>query len=286
MKITKPILKWVGGKTQMIEKIQKEFPKEMNNYREIFLGGGSVLLMLLNANQKNEIIIKGNIYAYDVNEVLIYLFKNIQTRPLELYNEIHLLIEEFKKNPEKQEEYYYEKRKEYNELIKIEKQSIKVSALFLFLNKTCFRGVYRVGPNGFNVPFGHYKNPEIINKEHLLEVHELIQKVIFQTKDFRESFKEIEENDFVYMDPPYVQEKEKSFVQYTENGFDIKSHEALFEMIHELKNQWMMHNSNVSKVKEQFESLPNIKIEVIECKRAIHSKKPDSKANEMIIKNY
>ena len=86
--------------------------------------------------------------------------------------------------------------------------------MFIFLNKTCFRGVFRIGPNGFNVPYGHYVNPEIINKEHLFEIHSLIQNVIFQVADFNVSLANIQSNDFIYLDPPYVPEKKNSFVLF------------------------------------------------------------------------
>ena len=160
--MVKPLLKWVGGKTQILEEVLKEFPREMNNYREIFLGGGSVLLGVL---ENPDIVIKGHVYAYDSNEALVNVYKNIQSRHEELYKEIQCI-------GTVNEERYYELRKEYNELI--DKSTVKSSALFIVLNKTCFRGVYRIGPKGFNVPYGHYKNPEIINKEHLEKVHRLI----------------------------------------------------------------------------------------------------------------
>ena len=203
--IPKPILKWVGGKTQIIDKLIQEFPSEINNYYEIFLGGGSVLLALLTYIKNGIINIQGNIYAYDVNEPLIYMYKNIQSNHNDLYNELQkiiiefnsckneidddinrkpLTIEEAKKN---KENYYYWIRFLYNNLN--DKKTIIGSAMFIFLNKTCFRGVFRIGPNGFNVPYGHYKNPEIINKNHLDIINDLIQNVIFECIDFNISLK-------------------------------------------------------------------------------------------------
>jgi site-specific DNA-adenine methylase len=180
--IPKPILKWVGGKTQILDKLIMEFPTNINNYREIFLGGGSVLLTLLSYVKNGLIKIHGNIYAYDLNEPLIHIYKNIQSNHNELYNKIQKLITEFNscgngeinrtpKNIDEakiaKENYYYWIRSEYNKLNFNDKKTPLGSAMFIFLNKTCFRGVFRIGPKGFNVPYGHYKNPEIINSEHL-----------------------------------------------------------------------------------------------------------------------
>ena len=159
------------------------FPKEINNYYELFLGGGSVLIALLEMQKTNKIKINGLINAYDVNPILICMFINIRDNPKELYKYIKKLLYHFNmisinnggdrkiksiNQITSKENFYYWLRYKFNKLIKKEK-SIRVSAIFIFLNKTCFRGVYREGPNGFNVPYGNYNNPEIINKKHLNE---------------------------------------------------------------------------------------------------------------------
>jgi DNA adenine methylase len=323
----KPFLKWVGGKTQIIDTLLKEFPSEMNNYHEIFVGGGSVLFALLWGVKKGNIKINGNIHAYDINEPLIYVYKNIQsTLHVELvYQEIQKLLknyqesssvytkeqinrtpktlEEAKKN---KENYYYWIRSEYNKFSLSEKKTPLGSAMFIFLNKTCFRGLFRVGPNGFNVPFGNYLNPEILNKQHLYEIHDLIQNVLFECCDFRCSLKNNclihnSDLDFIYLDPPYVPEKATSFVKYNENGFNKESHLELFNWIHELtkiNKKIIMSNADVSLVRETFDCLidngndnesefkKKYNIISILCKRAINAKNPESKAKEVIIKNY
>lgn len=160
--------------------------------------------------------------------------------------------------------------------------------MFIFLNKTCFRGVFRVGPNGFNVPYGHYKNPEIINRDHLDEIHDLIQPVIFECCDFNTSLTIAEPNDFVYLDPPYAPETDTSFVGYTKNGFNIDNHTNLFNLIHILTNtnkKMMLSNADVSLVRENFTN-EHYNTTSILCKRSINSKNPDAKAKEVIIKNY
>jgi DNA adenine methylase len=302
----KPILKWVGGKTQIIDKLIAEFPIEINNYHETFLGGGSVLLTLLSYVKHGTIKIHGGIYAYDANEPLIYLYKNIQTRHNELYDILHQLIQEFRdcadgeinRKPENiqeakiaKENYYYWIRRKYNKLSRDDKKDIMGSAMFIFLNKTCFRGVFRMGPNGFNVPYGHYNNPEIINKVHLEEIHHLLQNVIFECCDFTVSLSltNIEPHDFVYLDPPYApQSNSKSFVGYTENGFNIEQHKNLFNLIHNLTDtnkKIMVSNADVNLVRENF-PIEKYNILSILCKRSIHSKNPETKAKEVIIMNY
>jgi DNA adenine methylase len=305
-----PILKWVGGKTQIIDKLMCEFPtEEINNYREIFLGGGSVLFAFLHSLRTGSIRMRGNIYAYDVNAPLIYVYKNIQTNHEELYAAIQKLIqhknecatlEEGQKANRKPstleeakssvESYYYWIRAEYNRLSPENKQSIYGSALFIFLNKMCFRGVFRVGPKGFNVPYGHYANPEIINREHLAEIHELIQPVIFEAMDFTESIVRMEPGDYAYLDPPYAPETAKSFVGYTENGFSAETHNQLFQLIHRITGERkvkkiMMSNADVDFVRSQFVA-PIYSVHSLVCKRCINSKAPDAKAREVIVKNY
>ena len=301
--ISKPILKWVGGKTQIIDKLIVHFPTEINNYHEPFLGGGSVLLLLLSYIKNGIIKINGNIYAYDLNEPLINVYKNIQSNYIDLYDTLQTIITDFNECGNgkinripyditeakvAKENYYYWIRSKYNKLCINDKNTILGSALFIFLNKTCFRGIFRVGPNGFNVPYGHYNNPEIINKEHLEEIHLLIQNVIFKCSDYNIALTKVEYNDFVYLDPPYAPEKATSFVGYNINGFNIMNHNNLFDLIKNLtlKNiKMILSNSDVKLVRDQFTN-EKYNILSILCKRAINSKNPNAKAKEVIIKNY
>lgn len=302
MKVTipKPILKWVGGKTQILDKLFPEFPVEINNYHEIFLGGGSVLIAFLSYVKAGIIKITGNIYASDLNEPLIYVYKNIQSSHTDLYNKTQELINHYNTcgsgvinrkpvniNEAKlaKENYFYWTRLQYNNLSAEDKKSTTGSAMFIFLNKTCFRGVFRVGPNGFNVPYGHYKNPEIINMENLTTIHDLIQGVTFECSDFTKSLSNVVENDFVYLDPPYAPETEKSFVGYTENGFSLDSHKKLFGLIHSIRERkipFLLSNADVLLVRENFTNARYV-INSIVCKRSIHSKDPGAKTNEVLV---
>lgn len=338
--IPKPILKWVGGKTQLLDTILSQFPKEINNYYEPFLGGASILFALLAYQKQGLITIRGKIHASDINEPLIHVYKNIQSLSAhtELFTALQQLIYDFNSCPastsatiqlvehqptkckrkainprnveeagQSKEHFYYWIRGQYNRLTADEKKSVNGSAMFIFLNKTCFRGVFRIGPNGFNVPYGNYENPEIINREHLEEIHKLIQGVDFRCQDFSEidafrmgeKEKNVDGNNFIYMDPPYYKETDTSFVGYTGEGFGIDKHTLLFNLCNRLEHEhehercndnatkikFMMSNSNTNTVKQAFLET-KYTIQFISAKRSINSKNPESKTTEIIIKNY
>ena len=204
------------------------------------------------------------------------------------YNSIN--NNEINRNPKTLEEaktskesYYYWIRSKYNSN---DKNTIESSALFMIINKLCFRGMYREGPNGYNIPYGHYKKtPTIITKEELDNISELIKNVEFKCCSFTESFKNIKEGDFVYLDPPYAPENKKSFVGYVADGFNLDMHKNLFDGIlklHEKKCMFLMSNSHVELVIEKFK---NFKCENIVARRAINSKKPESTTTEVLITN-
>jgi len=292
----KPFLKWIGGKTQIIDKIMAKIPKEINDYHEPFVGGGSVLFSVLS---DDTITINGNIYAYDSNQNLISVYRHIQNDYKTLYSHLILLWQEYDslkgttkiRQPKtideartSKESYYYWNRKQFNSM----ENSYLKSALFIFLNKTCFRGMYREGPNGFNVPYGHYKKtPTLLKEDKWREIHFLLKNVIFQCMDFQNSICDnIKPGDFLYLDPPYFPKNKTSFVQYTKDGFGMHNHKLLFEKIKGLEEKKILFLLSNSKVQLVLEEFKNFHINEIECRRAIHSKNPASKAMEVLIQNY
>jgi DNA adenine methylase len=303
MAIVKPFLKWVGGKTQIIDEVLALFPRKINNYYEPFLGGGSVLLALL-SNESIEV--SGRIYASDINPNLIAIYKNIQHRPEELITEVKRLVDEYEKctgsvinrNPASIEEamtspesYYFWIRCQFNTMTRDKenitmRESIQASAMMLFLNKTCFRGLYREGPKGFNVPFGNYKNPTIIDETHIRTISVLIRNVIFVCEPYVDSLARVSGNkqDFVYLDPPYAPESSTSFVAYTASGFSLDDHKKLFSICDRIEAQIVMSNADVELVNAAFTE-PKYTKKTISCKRAINSKAPDSRTNELLIMN-
>jgi DNA adenine methylase len=308
MDVVKPVLKWVGGKTQIIDVLLSKFPKVVNNYHEPFIGGGSVLLGFLTLVVEGRIEVKGNIYASDKNETLISLYVNIQQHPDMVIDELNDLVETFSTIPDKlsntssqkvnrkpinieeanlcKEQFYYWIRSTYNKMSKEEKTSPKGTAHFIFLNKTCFRGVYREGPNGFNVSYGNYSNPTIFDGDHILIVSSLLRGVVFKIQGFEESVSSVGQDDFVYLDPPYAPETSTSFVGYTVDGFTEDQHKHLFQMcdgMTAIPNVFfMMSNADVKLVRDNFPQ-EKYNIEVVNCRRAINSKKPESTTNEVII---
>jgi DNA adenine methylase len=302
MEITKPFMKWVGGKTQIINDVITLFPQKMNNYHEPFLGGGSVLLALLTYRANGDIKIHGTIYASDLNSNIIGLYKNIQSNHESLINEVNKISDEFgkcngtivnrkattiKEAMTSPESYYFWIRQKFNALSREERTSVSASAMLLFMNKTCFRGIYREGPNGFNVPFGNYKKPTILDEDHIRRVSELIKDVVFTSCSFSDALSKLEKDDFVYLDPPYAPENDTSFVSYTADGFGIENHNSLFKECNEMKAKnvnMLMSNADVALVKDAFPS-PKYKTKIISCRRAINSKNPDARTNEVLITN-
>ena len=298
-KIQKPFIKWVGGKTQLLDNIIKKIPKEMNNYFETFLGGGAVLFAVLSLKKQGNIKVNGQIYATDVNSSLINVYRKIQSSHEELFKVIQGFIKEYdsikvfkgsKKPVDKveamtsKESYYYWLRDKYNTE---DKCSILSAALFIIINKLCFRGMYREGPNGFNVPFGHYKKtPTVITKDEIDNISNLIQEVTFIDCSFEDVFELINtESDFVYLDPPYAPENETSFVGYVADGFSKEMHENLFRKTKELDEKgvrFMMSNANVDMVTNAFQEF---QIEKIVARRAINSKDPSATTKELIVYN-
>jgi DNA adenine methylase len=300
----KPFFKWVGGKSQILDHIVPLFPTHMENYHEPFLGGGSVLFRVLEKVNAGELHIRHRICAYDINDTLIHVYKNIQSPEtyrfvreylVQRQNEFHSIPigkKRVRTDPpptqqdafQSRENYYYWVRTYYNEMTDAQRHSPEGSSLFLFLNKAGFRGVYREGPRGFNVPYG---NPTQVrfDLDHLDQVHAWIAPVHFQCCSFSHVKALVGPGDFVYMDPPYSPETATSFVKYNVDGFTLDTHMQLFEWFRELVQSGIavvMSNSDTPMVHEHC-SIQGVRTTSISCRRAIHSKNPGSQTAEVIL---
>ena len=235
----KPFIKWVGGKGQLLSEINKLYPvelgKNINKYAEIFLGGGAVLFDILSKYKLDEV------YISDKNLELINTYKSIRDNVDILIKSLKGMEEQYIPLDNKnRKDYYYKKREEYNSLkINSEVNNIEKAILFIFLNKTCFNGLYRVNKKGkFNVPMGAYKKPKICDEENLKNVSLTLRNVKIVYADYRESEKFIDDKTFVYIDPPYRPLNiTSSFTSYTENDFNDKEQIELAEYINVLNKK-------------------------------------------------
>ena len=218
--LAKPFLKWAGGKSQLLYEIRKYYPfnEEINKYCEPFVGAGAVLFDVLNNFDLKEV------YISDINKEAMNLYKVIRDDVDNLIEILDGFQKEYQDlNHEQRKIIYYRNREEFN-LLKLSKNSnnLRKAALFIFLNKTGFNGLYRENISGeFNVPIGSYKNPKILDKENLINVNRKIQNVQIVHGDYKESESFIDANTFVYFDPPYRPIKPTSnFTAYSKDSFN------------------------------------------------------------------
>jgi len=220
----KPFLKWAGGKSQLIDQISSYLPSSfktgsVKKYFEPFLGGGALYFWLANRYDFE------CAYLYELNPSIALCYRVIQRDVKKLAEELYELEIEYLSRTEKErEEYYYEKREEFNGCLRTESTGnhLRQAALLIFLNKTCFNGLYRVNSKGeFNVPFGRYKKPTICNRENLFSVRELLKKAEIVCGDFELCLEHADSESFVYFDPPYRPISTTSvFTSYSKDTFD------------------------------------------------------------------
>ncbi|MEG3029855.1 MAG: DNA adenine methylase [Oscillospiraceae bacterium] len=232
--IAKPFIKWAGGKTQLLPQIKNKYPVELgktiNKYCEPFVGGGAVLFDILSTYNLEEVLIN------DINAELTNTYSQIKNHLNVLIDELSEMQEYFwKLDKDARKKYYYEKRERFNYL-KVngdEEVNTEKAALFIFLNKTCFNGLFRVNKNGFfNVPMGEYKKPLICNAENLNNISTLLQNVTIKCGNYSECESFIDSNTFVYIDPPYRPlTVTASFTSYAEMDFNDDEQIALGEFV-------------------------------------------------------
>jgi DNA adenine methylase len=303
--VVRPFLKWVGGKAQIIDNITDMLPTQVDTYYEPFLGGGSVLLNTLYMHYSNKITINKRVIASDINEDLITLYRHVRDDVDTLLDEVKKLSSEYLslRSMESKKECYYRVRDEYNCRLSddevanmpydvLQRSRIRRSAMFIFLNKTCFRGMYRCAKKTghFNVSFGNYAEPTFVCPKHLRGISLMIQPVVFVVSDFANILRHHESantspKDFIYMDPPYVKLNDNSFVNYSREGFSEEKHDTLFTLLKTLKSQFMFSNSYTEEVLSHFVDNPFI-IVVIPAFRRINSKAPNQKMDEVVVVNY
>lgn len=289
-----PFLKWAGGKTQLIGEIERVLPNNLMDsdftYVEPFVGSGAVLFWMLRTfpNLKKAII-------NDVNTDLINTYKTIRDEPQKLiqllgnYQSDYHGLAHF---PEKKKEYYYQKRTLYNSSVA---SNTEQSALFIFLNRTCFNGLYRVNrKNEFNVPIGSYKTPTICNAENILAVSNALQNVEILNGDFEETFNHVSEPSLFYFDPPYKPlSSTSSFNSYAKEEFDDTEQTRLRDFCKSLNEQghkWILSNSDVKGKNPEddfFDDLyADFNIKRVSAKRSINANpKKRGTLSELLITN-
>lgn len=269
-----PVVKWVGGKRQLLDAIQKHVPKKYSTYYEPFLGGGAVLFALQ----------PGKAVVNDINGELINLYRVIK-------DDVDALIADLQKHKNEADYYYkireYDRDKQrYNSLTPIEKAS-----RLIFLNKTCYNGLFRVNRAGeFNTPFGNYKNPNIVNAITLKAVSAFFNKkdIIFYNTDFVSAVQDGRKGSFVYLDPPYDPVSDTaSFTGYDKGGFNRQEQIRLKQLCDDLNRRevkFLLSNSATPFIKDLYREYH---IEIIRAKRAINSD-PDKRGeiDEVLVRNY
>ena len=265
-----PLLRWAGGKRFLVNRFIKFIPLDLHErvYREPFLGSGSLFFAL----RPNKAILS------DANEHLINCYKFVREYP-ELI--AHYLLKHKKRNSE---EYYYEVRKNYNRL----RFSAAQAARFIYLNRTCFNGIFRVNLGGeFNVPYGWKENPNIPDKDWLRKTSFALKRVALKSLPFEKALTTASSGDFIYLDPPYPPLNHTSnFTYYTKNRFSLDDHKRLAQIVYDLDNQGcliMMSNADISLIRKLFRRYNVFSIPVT---RYITCKSKKHQVRELVITNY
>ena len=273
-KLVAPVLKWVGGKRQLLPEIRSLLPKQIKSYCEPFVGGGAVLFDL---QPKNAII-------NDINSDLILVYSVIK-------KDVEGLIKELEKYPNEEKFYYNLRNIDREQEMFNALTDIKKAARVIYLNKTCYNGLYRVNNSGeFNSPFGKYKNPNIVNAPVLRAVSTYFNSsdIVFSSSDFSEIINAVKKGTFVYLDPPYDPVSDtSSFTGYSRGGFTRAQQIQLRECCDSLNERgikFMLSNSATDFIREQYAAYH---IKTVQAKRAINSvatRRGD--VDEVIITNY
>lgn len=272
-KLIAPFLKWVGGKRQLMPAIKELIPKKYTNYYEPFIGGGAVLFEL----QPKKAVIN------DFNEELINVYQTIKENPEELILDL--------KTHKNESDYFYDLRALDREDNFENLSNIKKASRVIYLNKTCYNGLYRVNNSGeFNSPFGRYKNPNIVNETTIRAVSKYLNtnKITILNGDFEEALNGIKKGSFVYFDPPYHPVSASSnFTGYVQGGFDMYEQVRLRDLCNKLNEKgvnFLLSNSATQFIEDLYK---DYKISYVKANRSINSNaKKRGEIDEVLIRNY
>lgn len=270
-----PFLKWAGGKRQLLNQIKERMPKEYNDYYEPFIGGGAVLFEL----QPEKATIN------DINISLINVYRQVKDNTEEFIELVNKLDSEMWEDGK---EYYLDIREKYNDKLLKKEYDLELAALFTFMNKHCFNGLYRVNKKGlFNVPYNKSRRTSI-EEEAVRETARYLKTVNILEGDFEKACKDAKKGDFIFFDSPYAPLNPTSFEAYTKEGFDVESHKRLAQLYDELTERGcycMLTNHNTEFINELY-SNKGYRIDVVSVKRMINSDASNRKGEEVIICNY
>ena len=273
-----PFIKWVGGKRGLLSQILPLIPKNFNNYFEPFLGGGALFFELYSLGYLKD----KNIYLFDINAELINAYNIVKNNPTLLINELEIFKEKHSK------EFYYEVRAWDRENDFLEIDELLRATRFIYLNKTCFNGLYRVNKkNQFNVPIGSYKNPNISDSEVIYKASKALQNSTIINTSYKDVLKYALKNDFVYFDPPYYPLTEtSSFTSYSKFDFLDTQQKELFDVFEKLDNKGSMlahSNSETNFIRELYS---NYELHNVYANRFINSKSScRGKISEIFVRN-
>lgn len=274
-------MKWAGGKRQLLPQLEPLFPREFNNYHEPFLGGGAVAFHIIQ-NKKPK-----KIFLSDINEELINVYVSVKENPEELIE----LLKKYRAKHKKEGKKFYLKMRKLDREEDLELLSkVSRAARFIYLNRTCFNGLYRVNSsNQFNVPMGNYKNPDIVQEKNLKEISKLLQNAEIKVQSFEKILSKVKKNDFVYFDPPYYPLNKSSFTTYTKDNFLEKEHKKLFELFVKLDEKGakvMLSNSNAPFILELYKKYKK-KMRHVDATRMINCNAEErGNVKEVVIMNY
>jgi DNA adenine methylase len=270
-----PFVKWAGGKRQLIPQIRERMPEKYNDYYEPFVGGGAVMFDLLPANAQ----------INDINKALINTYRTICNEPDAFLKEVNRLDNDMWEDGKK---YYYSIREHYNDKLMRSEYDVELAALFVFINKHCFNGLYRVNGKGlFNVPYNNSRRVSV-DEDVIIATSEYLRRVTIIDGDFEQACKNAKKGDFVFIDSPYAPLNPTSFESYTKEGFDIESHKRLAKLYDELTARGcycMLTNHNTELINGLYGN-KGYTIDVVSVKRMINSDASNRVGEEVIICNY